>query len=62
MDSAQRPYYLPDELKQFLPVCRSIIYRELKAGNIPSMRVGKRVFVPKDKFHAWFNSLGGKLA
>jgi excisionase family DNA binding protein len=60
--SDDRPYYRPDELTKFLPVCRSVIYREMKSGTIPCMRVGKRIFVPKARFHEWLESLGGKLA
>jgi predicted DNA-binding transcriptional regulator AlpA len=34
---------LRDALK--VPICRSSIYRWLTSGAIPSMRVGKRIFI-----------------
>lgn len=54
--NTEKTYYLPEELMQFLPVGRSVIYRELRAGTIPCKRIGKRVFIPKTNFHAWLEN------
>lgn len=43
----QRPLLKPDELVGLLPgLGRSAIYDAIKRGDIPSVRVGSRLFVP----------------
>ena len=36
-----------DDLYEILPLGRSVIYKLLKTGELHSIRVGKRIIVPK---------------
>lgn len=36
----------PDEAAEKLSVSRSSIYRAIKAGDIPTIRIGRRLLVP----------------
>ncbi len=52
----ERTYFLPDELTNHIPVGRTVIYRELRKGTIPSLRIGKRFIIPKAAFFNWLNT------
>lgn len=54
-------YYLPEELVALLPIGRTTIFRELKAGHIPSIRLGKKIIIPREAFDRWLKSAGGLL-
>lgn len=41
--------YEIDEILEIIPISRSGIYLAVKKGEVPSIRVGRRVFVP-----AWY--------
>ena len=40
------------QICQLLPVCKSLIYRLIGDGTIPSARVGGRILVPEDGLQA----------
>ena len=54
--NSKRAYYTPEELMEVLPLGRTVIYRELKAGRIPSIRLGKRFVIPKAAIQKWLES------
>jgi excisionase family DNA binding protein len=37
--------------------CRSIIYRELAAGRIRAVKIGRRTFIRADSLEAWMQAL-----
>ncbi len=39
--------YLPDEVARLLRVSRRAVYRRIERGEIPSLRLGRRVLIPK---------------
>ena len=41
--------YAIEELREIIPLSRAGIYLAVKKGEVPSIRVGRRVFVP-----SWF--------
>jgi excisionase family DNA binding protein len=43
----------PGEVADALGIGRSIAYRLLKSGEIPSVRVGRSVRVPAETLRAW---------
>lgn len=47
-DPEERPLITVDELVELVPAlgCRATIYAACAAGQIPSLRVGRRLFVP----------------
>lgn len=52
-------FFTPEELRSVLPVGRSQIYKMLRAGEIPSIRMGKKFVVPVRQFERWIESCGG---
>ena len=45
-----------EELSRVLQVSRSTAYRMAAQGSIPSLRVGRRVIVPKEHLVRWIDS------
>ena len=45
-----------EELSKVLQVSRSTVYRMAAQGSIPSLRVGRRVIVPKEHLVRWIDS------
>ena len=45
-----------EELSKVLQVSRSTAYRMAAQGSIPSLRVGRRVIVPKEHLVRWIDS------
>ncbi len=52
-------YNSVDELAAELQLSRSIVYRGLRDGTIPSLRVGKRFILPKAAISEWLRNAGG---
>jgi excisionase family DNA binding protein len=48
-----------DELAKELGIGRAIVYRGLRDGTIPSLRVGKRFILPKAAINEWLRNAGG---
>ena len=45
-----------EELSRVLQISRSTAYRMAAQGSIPSLRVGRRVIVPKEHLVRWIDS------
>jgi excisionase family DNA binding protein len=53
----------PEEVARALSISRSAVYRLISDGQIPSVRVGKSVRVPRVAIAEWLNArvaLGGR--
>ena len=46
--SAIKPVSVPDALKR-IPVSREFFYRAIKAGEVPSYRIGRKLLVDVDE-------------
>ena len=58
-DTQQAPAtYLVDEIARLLGIARGTAYEAIHRGEIPSVRVGRRVLVPRAKFDAWLEGRG----
>ena len=53
-NEVERVAYSPAEAAQLLGVSRGYLYRELRAGNIPSMPLGGRILIPSE----WVQAFG----
>ena len=52
------PYTLSvEELAAFLGISRVGAYNLCHAKGFPSVRIGKRILIPRDRFLAWLNEL-----
>jgi excisionase family DNA binding protein len=54
--------YAVDELARELGVSRNAIYSGLRAGTIPSIRLGRRFILPRAAIALWLQSAGGRPA
>jgi excisionase family DNA binding protein len=43
-------------MMEFLSVSRTTLYRWVKEGTIPNVRVGKKIFVRESTIEAWLES------
>ena len=43
------------EVGEVLGISRAAAYELVRSKSFPSMRIGTRILVPKDKFVAWIN-------
>ena len=48
-----------DQLAQLLGISISSAYELMSEKGFPSLRIGKRLLVPKDKFIAWADEQSG---
>ncbi|MCC6586233.1 MAG: excisionase family DNA-binding protein [Bryobacterales bacterium] len=64
MDTTEKPYYTPEELHRSgqLPCGITAIYKHLRAGTIPSIRVGRKFMIPKAALQKWLETCGGATA
>ena len=46
----------PAEAAELLGLCRSKVYAMLAAGELPVVRIGRSVRVPREALHDWVNS------
>lgn len=57
MDHKQtiRVVYTPLELKELLGIGKNETYKLIKSGVFPTVRIGKRIVIPKEPFLEWLN-------
>lgn len=55
----QRDAYTVNEAWRKLPISRNAFYKGVRSGEIPSVRIGKTILIPKAPFHRKF---GGEAA
>ena len=49
----EKQTYTVDEVAAILGIGRNIAYRGVKNGEIPSIKIGKRILVPIKAFEEW---------
>jgi len=50
-----RLVYSVKEVQVILGAGKSLVYESLRMNIIPSLRIGRRYFIPKEAFHCWLN-------
>ena len=48
--------YTVDEVAALLGVARGVAYDNVRSGQIPAVRVGRRWLIPRSRFHAWLDA------
>jgi len=48
-------------LARELGLSQAVVYRELRAGRIPSIRCGRRFILPRSAIRAWLETAGKSL-
>ena len=54
-------YRTVDDLAVELGLSRQVVYRELRAGRIPSIRLGRRFVIPRAAVEEWLRNAAGNL-
>lgn len=54
-------YRTVDDLARELGLSRQVVYRELRAGRIPSIRLGRRFVIPRAAVQEWLRNAAGNL-
>jgi excisionase family DNA binding protein len=52
--------YSVEDVAKLLGIARNNAYERVRAGDIPSIRMGRRYLIPRERFHAWLNGTTGK--
>lgn len=47
--------YTVDDVAAMLGIARGKAYEHVRNGDIPSVRMGRRLLIPRERFHAWLN-------
>ena len=58
----QIPYMLTAKDIQAMGFSRPMVYQLLNREDMPTVRIGKRVFVQKDRFLEWLGTHSGRQA
>lgn len=51
----------PADLSLILPVSRATLYRMAEQKRIPSLRIGRRVIIPREPFKKWIEQECGMV-
>ena len=54
--------YTPQDLSEVLGVSRASVYRGLRSGNIPCIRLGKRFVIARAAIEEWLRTSGRRVA
>lgn len=54
-DGVEKIFYTPGELAKLMGIRNESVYNMIEQGEIPSIKIGTRFKVPKEKFHQWIN-------
>ena len=49
--------YSVEEVAEMLGIARNNAYERVRRGDIPSIRMGRRLLIPRERFHALLNGL-----
>jgi excisionase family DNA binding protein len=62
-NTVQQPAtYRVEDIQRLLGIGRNSAYGLIKQDGFPCIRVGSRVIIPSDLFHAWVSEQAGKGA
>jgi excisionase family DNA binding protein len=50
------------DVQKYLGISKNLAYSQIRAGTIPSIRLGRKVLVPRAAFEEWLKSTGGNEA
>jgi len=57
-----KPNLRPAEIAKFLDVSTATIYELIDQGEIPSLRVGRQLRIPRERFVTWYRLLAEERA
>lgn len=51
----ERRVFTVDEVAKILGITKNLVYRQVRAGTIPTVKVGDRYLIPCAAFEKWLN-------
>jgi len=54
-DEQEPLVYSPDEARKLLKISRGLIYEAINTGRIPSIRIGRRILIPRSRLERLLN-------
>ncbi len=58
MTLAERPTLSVAETAELLGISRWLVQQAVRDGSLPSLRVGRRILIPRARLHAWLDGSG----
>jgi excisionase family DNA binding protein len=58
MPATERAVYTVEEVAHLLSISRNTCYEGVARGEIPAVRIGNRILIPKATFDAWLSDAG----
>ncbi len=55
VDEKEPIVYSPDEARKLLKISRGLIYAAIHTGRIPSIRIGRRILIPRSGLERLLN-------
>jgi len=57
-DNREPRVYSPDEARKILKISRGLIYEAIRTGQIPSIRIGRRILIPRSGLERLLDEAG----
>ena len=54
-DEREHLVYSPDEARKLLKISRGLVYEAINTGRIPSIRIGRRILIPRSGLERLLN-------
>jgi excisionase family DNA binding protein len=54
--ASHRPTLTVDETAELLGISRGLAFQAVRRGELPSVRVGRRILVPRHRLEAWLET------
>ena len=61
-DGAERPVLSAAECADLLGISRWLVHQAVRDGTLPSVRLGRRVLIPRVQLQAWLAGGGREMA
>jgi len=63
MVQVPEPLWTLDDMTQFLRVSKTTLFRMVKKGEVPHVRIGRKIYFVKDAVQGWIEAKqrGGKV-
>ena len=58
MSSTERPTLSVAETAELLGISRWLVQQAVRDGSLPSLRVGRRILIPRARLQAWLDGSG----
>jgi excisionase family DNA binding protein len=57
-DESKPLVYSPNEARKLLKISRGLLYEAIRTGQIPSLRIGHRILIPRSRLERLLDEIG----